>query len=288
MQAIAESARRKDSILVVGLDPDPSRLPPGLSPEDDEHGTVRRVRDFCLGILEATAPFAAAVKLQSAYFEALGVPGIEVYAELISEAERAGIPTIADVKRGDIGSTARAYAGAHLSRFGATCATVNPYMGSEAVIPFLEEARRLGRGGGAFTLVATSNPSSVAFQGATEPPLYEVAARLVAKLGVKDGAYSDSGAVVGVTRPEVGARVRELLPDALFLAPGFGAQGGGAEAVRPLLNAGGGGVIVNSSRAILYAYEGRGDASDYREAAARSARLAREELSRIGGGLQLR
>ncbi|MGI8649876.1 MAG: orotidine-5'-phosphate decarboxylase, partial [Rubrobacter sp.] len=132
MQAIVESAHRKGSILVVGLDPDILRLPPELLPEagGEDRETAGRVREFCLGILEATAPFAAAVKLQSAYFEALGAAGVEVYAELISEAERAGLPTIADVKRGDIDSTAKAYAKAHLSRFGATCATVNPYMGS--------------------------------------------------------------------------------------------------------------------------------------------------------------
>lgn len=269
---------------MVGLDPDPTRFPPEFSPEpkEGEVETARRVREFCLGILEATAPFAAAVKLQSAYFEALGVAGVGVYKELIAEAGLVGLPTIADVKRGDIGSTARAYASAHLSRFGATCATVNPYMGSEAVLPFLEEARRLGRGGGAFTLVATSNPSSVEFQGATKPPMHEVAARLVAELGQRDGEYTDSGAVVGVTRPEVGARVRELLPDSLFLAPGFGAQGGGASAVAPLLDARGGGVIVNSSRAILYAFEGTD--MGYREAAGQAAKTARDELSRIGSG----
>lgn len=286
LQAIVEASRSKNSILVVGLDPDPARLPGVLAPrpEDDEREAARKVRGFCLEILEATAPFAAAFKLQSAYFEALGVAGVEVYRDLLAEAGRAGLPTIADVKRGDIGSTARAYARAHLSRFGATCVTVNPYMGSEAVEPFLEETRRLGRGGGVFSLVATSNPSSVSFQGATEPPVHEVAARLVAEVGLTGGDYPDCGAVVGATRPEVGERVREILPDTLFLVPGFGAQGGGVEAVAALLDARGGGVVVNSSRAIIYAFEEQPHL-DYREAAAGAAEKARRELSRAGRGL---
>lgn len=287
MEAIVESARRKGSVLVVGLDPDLSRFPTELlrSPRESGEESVLPgvVREFCLGILEATAPFAAAVKLQSACFELLGAEGVGVYSDVIREAERAGLPTIADVKRGDIDASASAYAGAHLSRFGARCVTVNPYMGADAVKPFLDEVRRLERGGGTFTLVATSNPSSVAFQEATSPPMYEVAARLVADLGQKSGDYTDSGAVVGVTRPAVGARVRELLPEAVFLAPGFGAQGGGAAAVRPLLDRRGGGVIVNSSRAILYAHEGDPGA-DYREAAASAAKRSRDELREIGAG----
>lgn len=276
MRALVESARRKGSALVVGLDPDPSRFPEGFSGLPEAEAVLR----FCLEVLEATEPYAAAVKLQSAYFERLGTPGVEVYAEVIRAASDLDIPTIADVKRGDIGATASAYAEAHLSTFGATCATVNPYMGAEAVAPFLDLARRLGQGGGAFVLVATSNPSSAAFQGATSPPLYEVAARLVAELGegagYSEGGYPDAGAVVGVTRPRAGGRVRELLPETLFLAPGYGAQGGGPAAVRSLLDSRGGGVLVSSSRRIIYAHEKHG--KDHRRAAAEAARNTRDEL----------
>lgn len=278
MQALVEAARCRESVLVAGLDPVPSRLPAGL----EELPEARAVHEFCRGILEAVEPYVAAVKLQTAYFERLGPAGMEVYADLIEEAAALSLPVIADVKRGDIGPVAAAYAEAHLRIYGADCVTVNPYMGAEAVSPFLEETRSLDGGGGVFTLVATSNPSAASLQAATEPPLFEVAARLVAELGIgaAGGGYPDAGAVVGVTRPEVGRRVRELLPEALFLAPGYGAQGGGAHDVRPLLDQNGGGVLVNSSRGILYAHER--SPVGYREAARNAARDARDDLRRIG------
>lgn len=278
MQALVESARRRESVLVAGLDPVPSRLPSTFHKLPE----ARAVHEFCRGILEAVESYVAAVKPQAAFFERLGPAGMEVYAELIEEAAALGLPVIADVKRGDIGSVAAAYAEAHLRVYGADCVTVNPYMGAEAVTPFLEEVRRLDGGGGVFALVATSNPSAASVQAATDPPLFEVAARLVAELGMGAGGgdYPDAGAVVGVTRPEVGRRVRELLPEALFLAPGYGAQGGGASDVRPLLDENGGGVLVNSSRGILYAHESSRDG--YREAAREAARTAREDLRRVG------
>jgi orotidine-5'-phosphate decarboxylase len=279
MQALVDAARRKQSVLVAGLDPIPSRFPEELRGLPEAEATL----EFCRGILEAVEPHAAAVKLQAAFFERLGPAGMGIYADLIEAAADLDLPVIADVKRGDIGPVAAAYAEAHLGVYGATCVTVNPYMGEDAVLPFLEEARRRSLGGGVFVLVATSNPSSRSIQEKTEPPLFEVAAGLVAELGRSGGDYPDAGAVVGVTRPEIGVRVRELLPDALFLAPGYGAQGGDASGVRPLLDRRGGGVLVNSSRSILYAYEG--STSDYREAAREAARQAREELRLAGARL---
>jgi orotidine-5'-phosphate decarboxylase len=205
---------------------------------------------------------------------------MEIYADLIKEAGALGLPAIADVKRGDIGPVAAAYAEAHLAGYGAVCVTVNPYMGADAVVPFLEEVRRLDRGGGVFVLVATSNPSAETIQGTTDPPLFEVASRLVVELGREsEGGYPDVGAVVGATRPEVGRRVRELLPDALFLVPGYGAQGGGVDDVRSLLNARGAGVLVNSSRGVLYAHED--SRMGYREAAREAASHARDELRAV-------
>ncbi len=263
---------------MVGLDPVPARFPEHLRGMPE----ARAALEFCLGILEAVEPHATAVKPQAAFFERLGPEGMEVYAALISVARDLGLPVIADVKRGDIGPVAAAYAEAHLRHYGATSVTVNPYMGADAVLPFLEETRRQDAGGGVFVLVATSNPSSDAFQAATDPPLHDLAARLVADLGRRDGDYLDAGAVVGATRPSVGRRVRGLLPDALFLCPGYGAQGGGVEEIRPLLDAGGAGVLVNSSRAVLYAHEGA--PGDYREAAGQAARRAREDLLRAGVG----
>ena len=277
MDALVLSARRKGSAMVVGLDPDPRRLPPEMRglPE------AEAARELCLGILEAVAPEAAAVKLQSAYFERLGAPGAVLYAELLRAAADLDLPTIADVKRGDIGPVAAAYAEAHLSVYGATSVTVNPYMGADAVVPFLDETRRVGIGGGAFVLVATSNPSAAELQDSSEPPLYEIAARLVEDLGSPgETGYPDAGAVVGATRPEVGRRVRELLPDALFLAPGYGAQMGDAANVRALLNDRGAGVLVNSSRRILRAFEGT--EAGYKDAARAASRRMREDLKAAG------
>ena len=278
MQALVDSARRRDSVLVAGLDPAPGRMPQEI--RNRNLPEPRAAYEFCRGVLEAVEQYVAAVKLQSAYFERMGPPGMEVYTELIREATELGLPTIADVKRGDIGPVAAAYAEAHLSVCGATCITVNPYMGGDAVRPFLEEVRSRNRGGGVFSLVATSNPSAPALQDATNPPLYELAAGLVSELGEKSGEYPDAGAVVGVTHPEVGRRVRELLPEALFLSPGYGAQGGETSGVRSLLDRRGGGVLVNSSRGILYAYEGSEDG--YREAAREAARTAKHELAAAG------
>src|SRR5918994_873724 len=222
MQALVEAARRKESVLVVGLDPLPSRLPEELRSIPEAEATLQ----FCLGILEAVEPYVAAVKLQAAFFERLGPAGMGTYASLIQAATDLGLPTIADVKRGDIGPVAAAYAGAHLGVYGATCVTVNPYTGEDAVLPFLEEARR--RNGGVFVLVATSNPSSREVQETTDPPIFETVAGLVAGLGRPAGDYPDAGAVVGVTRSEIGGRVRELLSETLFLSPGYGVQGGDA------------------------------------------------------------
>lgn len=279
MEALTRSARRRGSVLVAGLDPHPGRLPWEIAarklPEPEA------VWEFCLGTLEAVEPEAAAVKLQAAFFERLGPPGMEVYRDLVRAADVLDLPVIADVKRGDIGPVAAAYAEAHLSVYGAAFVTVNPYMGADAIEPFLAEVRRADRGGGVFSLVATSNPSAGTLQGAGAPPLFERAARLVAGLGEPAGDYSDAGAVVGATRPEIGARVRELMPETLFLVPGFGAQGSSAKEIKGMLDRRGGGVLVNSSRGILYAYEVAGS-DDYRSSARRAAAEAKEALSEAG------
>src|SRR5215203_5378919 len=135
MQTLVDAARRKDSVLIAGLDPVPARFPEELRYLPEAEATLR----FCVGILEAVEPYAAAIKLQAAYFERLGPAGMEVYRDLIADATALGLPAIADVKRGDIGSVAAAYAEAHLAVYGAACVTVNPFMGADAVAPFLEE-----------------------------------------------------------------------------------------------------------------------------------------------------
>jgi orotidine-5'-phosphate decarboxylase len=286
VDALVSSARRKGSAVVVGLDPDPCHLPPEIlrRAREREITETGAIREFCLGILEAVELEAAAVKLQLAYFERLGPEGMGVYADLIETAGALGLPTIADAKRGDIGPVAAAYAEAHLSVYDATSITVNPYMGADAVGPFLDEARHLGRGGGVFVLVATSNPSAEIFQSSSVPPLYEVAARLVKELG-RTGAsgYLDVGAVVGATRPEIGRRVRELLPRTLFLVPGYGAQKGDASGVRALLDSNGAGVLVNSSRGILRAFkDSEKVGGDYKSAARGAVGRMRKDLAAAG------
>ena len=291
VDALVASARRKASPVVLGLDPDPRHLPPEISERVRERALTETegIREFCLGVLEAVGPEAAAVKLQLAYFERLGPAGMRLYADLIGAAGELELPTIADAKRGDVEHVAAAYAEAHLSVYGATSITVNPYMGADAVKPFLDEARWLGRGGGVFLLVATSNPSAQDLQDSSTPPAYEVAARLVASLGrVGASGYPDAGAVVGATHPQLGRRVREILPNALFLAPGYGAQKGDASGVRALLDSGGAGVLVNSSRGILRAFESPDAPSfggDYRSAARDAARRMRGELASAGVGV---
>jgi orotidine-5'-phosphate decarboxylase len=294
MEAFVESARRKGSAVVVGLDPHPGLLPTSLARRVREGDLTEAgaLRELCLGVLEAVAGEVAAAKLQSAYFERLGPEGAALYGETLAAAADLGLPTIADVKRGDIGPVAAAYAEAHLRVYGATAVTVNPYMGEDAVRPFLEESRHLREGGGAFVLVATSNPSAAELQGGGTPALWERVARLVEGMGRPGpSGYSDAGAVVGATRPEVGRRVREVLPRALFLAPGYGAQGGGAAEVGSLLDGRGFGVLVNSSRGILGAHMSRGrppaggaGGRDYRDAAREAARTMREDLE--GAGLR--
>jgi orotidine-5'-phosphate decarboxylase len=280
MQALIESARRKESVLVAGIDPIPARFPDEVKRMDLQ--PAEAVREFCTKILEAVEPLVAAVKLQAAYFERLGPAGMQVYGDLIQVATDLGLPTIADVKRGDVGPVAAAYAEAHLSIYGATCVTVNPYMGSDSVLPFLQEVRRQDRGGGVFVLVATSNPSAASFQEADIPPPYRSAARLVRDVGLYTrSGYPDAGAVVGVTRPEIGHTIRRLLPDQVFLAPGYGAQGGTAAGVRALLDNDRSGVLVNSSRAILYAYESD-PGTLYADAARNVALNTRDALANAG------
>jgi orotidine-5'-phosphate decarboxylase len=159
MQALVDAARRKESVLVAGLDPTPSRFPEELRGLPEAHATL----EFCRGILEAVEPHTAAVKLQAAFFERLGPAGMSIYADLIMSAAELDLPVIADVKRGDIGPVAAAYAEAHLGVYGATCVTVNPYMGEDALLPFLEEARSRNQGGGVFVLAATSKSGGSVF-----------------------------------------------------------------------------------------------------------------------------
>lgn len=284
---LAEAVERKRSQVVVGLDPDYDLLPPAVRerPEridsaDEQARRAGAYRTFLLDLMGGLAPVAVAAKIQLAYLEALGPPGWLLYHELTAAARELGLLVIADAKRGDIGSTAEAYAQAHLDVAGADAVTVNPWFGTDGLEPFLRRAREEGKG--VFLLVKTSNPSSAEIQDLSLPdgrPVYEhVAALLGAWAQGSHGSrgYASVGAVVGATHPEAARGLRRLLPGIPFLIPGYGTQGGAAEDLRGIFDPKGLGAVVNSSRSILYAYRARG--GDWLEAAQAEAEDMRRAL----------
>lgn len=257
---------------LVGLDPHETLLP-------DEYADARRAdapraeraaaaADFCCALLDVVAGRVAAVKPQSAFFERFGADGAVAWERVLVRAHELDLLVVGDVKRGDIGSSAAAYAKGLLdpedARHACDAVTVNALLGSDSVEPFVEVARKHGRG--IFVLVRTSNPDSAMFQEHGTPPLSDVLAAAVDRWGSDDvGAcgLSSVGAVVGATHPAELARLRRLMPRAVLLLPGYGAQGAGAADVVPGFLDGRRGALVNSSRGISFAYrdkrwQGRG------------------------------
>ncbi|HEX6788439.1 MAG TPA: orotidine-5'-phosphate decarboxylase [Gaiellaceae bacterium] len=268
---LGDAVARKRTQLVVGLDPVDDRLPAEL---DGDIGA------FCRGIVDAVEPFAVAVKPQSAFFEAHGAEGVQAFWDTCAYARNAGLLVIADAKRGDIGSTAEAYARTFSGR--ADAVTVNPYLGGDSVAPFIEAARR--DGSGIFCLVKTSNPGSADLQDVTLADgrkLWERVAELVGVWGadvVGDGGLSAVGAVVGATFPEEIAVARRLLPDAPFLLPGIGAQGGSPADVAAAFTENPASALVSASRSVIYAA-----GTDWRAAAAAEAERLAGEIWRAAG-----
>ena len=258
---------RNDSLLCVGLDPQPQRFPEGL------RGDAHRIYDFCAAIVDATCDLACAFKPQIAYFAAHGAEG---QLERLMQHMRANaphVPVILDAKRGDIGSTAQQYAREAFERYGADAVTLSPFMGFDSIEPYLEY-----HGKGAFLLCRTSNPGGDDIQAQRlasvqgQPLLYEHIAAQAQGPWNKNGLL---GLVVGATYPEEIARVRQLAPTLPLLIPGVGAQGGDAVAtVRAGLTQEGT-IAVNSSRAVLYA---SGD-GDWKDAARNAAWATREALN---------
>jgi orotidine-5'-phosphate decarboxylase len=253
---------------VVGLDPLHERLPAELRTAGDARGAVREVELFCQAVIEAVAPAVPAVKINAAFFEAFYDAGLAAYYRLVAHAHAHGLLVIGDVKRGDIGSTARLYARAHLGRPTwpeldpasiPDAVTVAGYLGANAIQPFIDIARQEGKG--LYVLVRPSDPGADAvheFGGAS--PFYEHMARLVDRLGAADGligptGYSCVGAVVAPKDAESTSALRRLLPHTPFLVPGYGAQGATAAACRACFKPDGTGAVVNASRSVIYAYE---------------------------------
>ena len=250
------------SLVCVGLDPDPARLPDHLKGGPDPVGT------FLREIVAATRDLACVYKPNVAFYGALGLEGWDVLQTLM-RAIPDGIPTILDFKAGDIGNTAAQYARMAYEHLGADATTVNPLMGRDAVEPFLAHTGRC-----AFLLCLTSNPGSADFQRlATEDgPLY----RILAQRAVAWSEIGSCGLVVGATHPGDLREVRGIAPDLPFLIPGVGAQGGDADAVvGEALDRRGGGIVVNASRSILYASSG----PDFADAARKATEDLRQSLN---------
>ena len=276
----------KGSPVCVGLDPVYARLPCELY---DERITgadqIEMLETFCREVIEIIVPIVPAVKVQSAYFEKYGHMGVELYNRVVSTARRLGLVVIGDVKRGDIGSTAEAYAEGHLRGDGPDCVTVNAYFGADGLTPFVNAAREEGKG--LFVLVRTSNPSGATIQdftGTEGKKFYEHIAEQVSAIGgaeglVGDTGYSCVGAVVGATYPSEARRLREIMSQQLFLVPGYGAQGAGAADCAAAFRSDGTGAIVNASRSVLYAHS-RADCAgaDWKKAVESAAKAFAEDI----------
>ena len=257
--------RRCKNPVVVGLDPRVDQLPSSLQPNgraDDWPAIAAAYDEFCRGVIDVVAPFVPAVKLQAAFFERLGPAGSSTLAQVIRYAISKRLLVILDGKRNDIGSTAVAYAHAYLGRdrlsgWGADALTVNPYLGDDSLLPFVEIAE--AHGAGIFVLVKTSNPGGSRFQDliADGKPVYRHVAEFVHQLAsgtVANVGYGLVGAVVGATYPEQLDELRSVMPNSWFLVPGYGSQGAGAKDVAGAFDDRGLGAVVNSSRAIIFAY----------------------------------
>ena len=289
---------------VVVLDPDVTKLPEFLRREavarfdDSPTAAAEAVLTFNKGIIDAVCDIVPAVKPQMAYYELLGWQGMRALAQTARYARSRGMFVILDGKRGDIGTTMTAYAAAHLggvtgdAPFEGDALTVNAYLGRDGVAPLLPLCRE--RDAGFFVLVKTSNPSSGELQDlelGRGDTVYEAMGALCEKWGAElpgKYGYSGSGAVVGATYPEQLRSLREKLPHTFFLVPGYGAQGGGADDAALAFDENGGGAVVNSSRAILYAWKGEGaDERDFAAAARREALRMRDELMKRIGEIHL-
>lgn len=272
-----EKIKKTGAPIVVGLDPMLSYLPSKLLDDavvkngETLEAAAEAIFEYNKQIVDATYDLIPAVKPQIAMYEQFGLPGLEAFKKTVDYCHEKDLVVIGDVKRGDIGSTSAAYATAHLGKvqiknqsfvpFGEDFATVNPYLGSDGITPFVKVCKEEKKG--LFILVKTSNPSSGEFQDrlikddqGKERPLYEYVGQMVDRWGsdCMGEEFSYIGAVVGATYPEMGRILREIMPKSYILVPGYGAQGGKGADLVPFFTKDGLGAIVNSSRGIIAAY----------------------------------
>lgn len=293
----------KGTPLIVGIDPVYDQLPAAirghkeLNDGDDLEASVDAILEFCTRLLKVVAPHVPAVKINSAFFEQYYSYGYEAFTAVVQEAAAHGLLVINDCKRADIGNTSERYALATLADpdfatlddlVGPDAVTVAPYMGEDSVGPFIKLAGETGKG--VFVLVRTSNPGAAVIQDALlqdGTPVYQHVAKQVAAWGanlIGTRGYSAVGAVVGATNPQQLATLRELMPQTLFLVPGYGAQGGSAADVAKAFKADGTGAIINSSRGIIFAHKAAAYANLPWEKAVESAVLAAKK--EIGAALR--
>ena len=302
---LVDKIKKTNAPIVVGLDPMMNYIPSQIQEKafaefgETLEGAAEAIWQFNKGIVDAVHDLIPAVKPQIAMYEQFGIPGLMAYKRTIDYCKEKDLLVIGDIKRGDIGSTSAAYAVGHLGHvqvgskkyagFDEDFATVNPYLGTDGVKPFVDVCKEENKG--LFILVKTSNPSSGEFQDQMVDgrPLYELVGEKVAQLGEEHmgDSYSYVGAVVGATYPEMGKVLRKLMPKTFILVPGYGAQGGKGKDLVHFFNEDGLGAIVNSSRGIIAAY--RQDAyasfgeSNYADA---SRQAVKDMIQDISGALE--
>lgn len=301
LDLLVQKIKEKSNPSVAGLDPQISYVPQYIREKAYKEygkslkGAAEAIWEYNKGLIDALYDVVPAVKPQSAFYEMYGLPGEEVLHRTIAYAKEKGLYIILDVKRNDIGSTAEAYSKAYLGKVDidgelvspcdVDCVTVNPYLGTDGIAPFVEDCKKYDKA--IFALVKTSNPSSGELQDLKvgNECIYEKVAQCVNKWNedtVGSSGYGAVGAVVGATYPEQAAVLRKLMPKSYFLVPGYGAQGGGALGVKPCFNEDGLGAIVNSSRGIICAYK-KGDWKEeqFAEAARAEALRMKDDLNSV-------
>lgn len=283
----------KENPAVIGLDSDIAKIPESLKKEfkdrfeDSFEAAAECVFEFNRRIISSVKDIVPAVKIQIAFYEQYGFNGIKAFKKTIDLARKNNLIVIEDGKRNDIGNTARAYANAHIGKvnlfgnqfpcFDLDCITVNPYLGIDGVKPFIDNVKEHGKG--IFVLVKTSNPSSGELQDlmSKDKKIYEIMAELVDKWGQgTEGSlgYNSVGAVVGATYPKEADVLRKIMPKTIFLVPGYGAQGGGADDAMPCFNKDGKGAIIHSARGVIFA----GHEQDFDKKAEQAALKMKEDI----------
>ena len=298
--------KKTNAPIVVGLDPMMKFIPEHIrAAAFKEHGETLKgaaeaIWEYNKGIVDAVYDLIPAVKPQIAMYEQFGVEGLIAFQKTVDYCKEKGLVVIGDIKRGDIGSTSEAYAVGHLGKvevgsktyapFDEDFATVNPYLGSDGIKPFLKVCQENNKG--IFVLVKTSNPSSGEFQDRLVDgrPLYEIVGENVAEWGSEcmGSEYSNVGAVVGATYPEMGKVLRKVMPKSYILVPGYGAQGGKGSDLVHFFNEDGLGAIINSSRGIIAAYQqekyAKFGAENYAEASRQAVIDMREDIAQALAG----